>query len=274
MRRPDDAALIVDMFLAAQDIQQFAAGTTYDEYLDDIRLQLALVKLIEIIGEAASKVSADLIVSNGVGLDDFLDRLLGSSGNAGAPRLVLGDGLPAIDVDGEANPHFWLDPTIVKRGYLPKIVDGLSRLDPPHGATFGANAAAYGARLDALDAELKAEVATIPAANRQLVTFHDAYPYLAAHFGFDLVGVVLPSPGQEPTAGALAGLVQAVRATGVKAVFGEAQSNPKLARTLADEAGIDRVVTALYNDALGPAPADTYLGMMRWDMDRIAEALR
>ena len=63
-------------------------------------------------------------------------------------------------------------------------------------------------------------------------------------------------------------------ATGAKAVFSEAQFNPKLAQTLADEAGVTRVVTTLYNDALGPAPADSYPGMMRWNVQQIVEALR
>ena len=106
------------------------------------------------------------------------------------------------------------------------------------------------------------------------MTFHDAFPYFARHFGFELVGVVLQNVGQEPTASELADLVGRVKAAGVKAVFSEAQFSPKLAQTLADEAGIDTVVTTLYNDALGPAPADTYLGMMTWNVDQIVEALK
>ena len=224
--------------------------------------------------DAKSLADAQLIVSNGVGLDDFLDRLLSSTGSGAATRLVLGQGLPTIEVDGQPNPHFWLDPTIVKTGYLPKIVDALSSLDPAHRATFVANAAAYGAQLDALDIELKAQVGTIAPENRKLVTFHDAFPYFARHFGFELIGVVLANVGQEPTASDLAALVEKVKAAHVKAVFSEAQFNPKLAQTLADEAGIKQVVTTLYNDALGPAPADSYLGMMRWNMGQIVEALK
>ena len=106
------------------------------------------------------------------------------------------------------------------------------------------------------------------------MTFHDAFPYFARHFGFELVGVVLENVGQEPTASDLAALVAKVKAAGVKAVFSEAQFSPKLSQTLADEAGISRVVTTLYNDALGPAPADTYLGMMTWNVDQIVSALR
>ena len=224
--------------------------------------------------DAKSLADAQLIVSNGVGLDDFLNRLLASGSGGNTPRLVLGEGIPAITIDGQPNPHFWLDPTLVKMYYLPKIVTALSAIAPADAATFQANATAYGSQLDALDAELKAKVDTIPAANRKLVTFHDAFPYFARHYGFELVGVVLANVGQEPTASALAALVQKVKAAGVTAVFSEAQFSPKLAQTLADEAGIKQVVTTLYNDALGPAPADSYPGMMRWNMDKIVEALR
>jgi ABC-type Zn uptake system ZnuABC Zn-binding protein ZnuA len=223
----------------------------------------------------ARKLSdARLIVSNGVGLDNFLDKLLASGTGGQTARLVLGDGIPTLTENGEQNPHFWLDPSLVRQYYVPKIVAKLTELDPAGRATYDANAAAYGAALDGLDAELTAKVATIPEANRKLVTFHDAFPYFARHFGFELVGVILENVGQEPTAAELAGLVDKVKATGVRAVFSEAQFSPKLAETLAGEAGITRVVTDLYNDALGPAPADSYPGLMRWNVDKIVAALQ
>ncbi len=223
--------------------------------------------------DARLLAGARLIVKNGVGLDDFLDRLLAANSQA-TPVLTLGDGIPTVTVDGEVNPHFWLDPTLVRDHYLPSIVAALSTADPAGASTYAANAAAYATQLDMLDAALKAKVATIPEANRKLVTFHDAFPYFARHFGFELVGVVLENVGQEPTASDLAALVAKVKAAGVKAAFSEAQFSSKLSQTLADEAGISRVVTTLYNDALGPAPADTYLGMMTWNVDQIVSALR
>jgi ABC-type Zn uptake system ZnuABC Zn-binding protein ZnuA len=218
--------------------------------------------------------NANLIVSNGVGLDDFLDDLLASASGGATPRLILGDGIPTLTVDGEENPHFWLDPSLVKQYYLPKIAARLAEIDPAGKSTYEANAAAYGNQIDALDAELMAEVEQIPPANRKLVTFHDAFPYFARHFGFELIGVILQNVGQEPTAAELAALVHKVKAAGVKAVFSEAQFSPKLSETLAREAGIEKVVTTLYNDSLGPPPADTYLGMMRWDVDEIVAALK
>jgi ABC-type Zn uptake system ZnuABC Zn-binding protein ZnuA len=224
--------------------------------------------------DAKKLADARLIISNGVGLDDFLEKLLASGTGGQTPHLVLGDGIPVLTVDGEENPHFWLDPTLVKQYYLPAIATRLTELDPDGKVTFDANAAAYGAQLDALDTELRTEVGEIPEANRKLVTFHDAFPYFARHFGFEMVGVILDNVGQDPSAADLAALVDKVRAAKVKAVFSEAQFSPKLTDTLAQEAGIVNVVTTLFNDALGPAPADTYLGLMRWNVDQIVPALK
>lgn len=222
--------------------------------------------------DARKLTDARLVVSNGVGLDDFLDRLLASAGGE-HPRLVLGEGIPALTVDGEENPHFWLDPTLVERYYVPAIAAKLSELDPAGKTSYDANAAAYAAQLDALDAELVARIDEIPVADRKLVTSHDAFPYFARHFGFELVGVILENVGQDPSAADLAALVDVVKAASVKAVFSEAQFSPELTETLAQEAGVTRVVTTLYNDALGDAPADTYLGLMRWNVDQIVAAL-
>ena len=224
-------------------------------------------------GDARALDDADLIVSNGVGLDDFLEGLVEANGSD-APRLVLGANIPTIAVEGVANPHFWLDPTLVTEYYLPAIESRLAEIDPPGATSYRDNAASYRTAIETMDTELQGEVGTIQAAARKLVTFHDAFPYFARHYGFELIGVILGSPGQEPSAGDLAALVDTVKAAGVKAVFSEAQFGPGLAETLAREAGITRVVTTLYNDALGPSPADTYLGMMRWNMARIIEALR
>ena len=223
--------------------------------------------------DAVKLADAALIVSNGVGLDDFLDRLISAGTGGATPRLVLGDGIPTITIDGEANPHFWLDPTLVRRYYVPAMTAKLAELDPEGRASYTANAEAYGRKLDELDAELLASIAAIPEANRKLVTFHDAFPYFARHVGLEMIGVILANVGQEPTAAELAALVDKVKATGVRAVFSEAQFSPKLAQTLAQEAGIQNVVTTLYTDSLGPAPADSYIGLMRWNVDQIVQAL-
>ena len=87
------------------------------------------------------------------------------------------------------------------------------------------------------------------------------------------MGTVVPAPGQDPSAAQVVALIDMIRASGVKAIFSEAQFNPKVEQQLAAEAGVT-MVSNLYNDALGLPPVDTYEGMMRWNADRVFEALR
>ena len=223
--------------------------------------------------DAKKLANADLIVSNGVGLDDFLDGLIEAAGEGSAARLVLGDGIEPILVDGEANPHFWLDPSLVAEHYIPAIAAKLTELDPAGKSTYAANSAAYAGQVRQLDQANMTALDKIPVANRKLVTFHDAFPYFARHYGFEVIGVILQNVGQEPSAAELAALVDKVKAAHVNAVFSEVQFSPDLARTLADEAGVTQVVTTLYNDTLGPPPVDTYLKIMEWNVNEIVKAL-
>lgn len=224
--------------------------------------------------DARTLADAGLIVSNGIGLDDWLNDLIEAAGEDAAPRLVLGEGLETITVEGEENPHFWLDPSIVADHYVPTISGRLTELDAAGADIYRANATRYADEIRQMDEANKAKVAEIPVENRKLVTFHDAFPYFARHYGFEEVGVIIENVGQEPTAAELAALVDTVRAAGVKAVFSEVQFGSELAQTLADEAGISHVVTTLYNDTVGPPPVDTYLKMMVWNVDEIVRALK
>ena len=97
-------------------------------------------------GRRPALADAELIVSNGVGLDDFLDKIIAAGRRRDAQRLVLGDGIPTVTVDGEENPHFWLDPTLVERYYLPAIPGSLSKLRPADAADFAAASEAYAGR--------------------------------------------------------------------------------------------------------------------------------
>jgi manganese/iron transport system substrate-binding protein len=222
---------------------------------------------------------SSLLVTNGLALDRWVPKLV-QAANPGVPTLVLSDGLPVLgvgasqdqDVAQNGNPHFWLDPRYA-RVYVQRIHDRLASLDPDGAATYDANTAAYLAQLDELDQWIQQQVALVPPDNRKLVTFHEAYVYFAARYGLQLVGVITPSPGQEPSAGELAQLIETVRAAHVKAVFSEAQFSPRLTQTLAQEAGVQEVVSDLYNDSLGDPPVDSYIGMMRYDVQRIVQAL-
>jgi ABC-type Zn uptake system ZnuABC Zn-binding protein ZnuA len=231
--------------------------------------------------DAQRLVQAHLIVMNGLGLDDWLAGLATKAG-ASAPIIRLGDGLPAdayLGIDGATlrpgaapNPHLWLD-VANARTYAKRIADALVAADPAGAAEYRAGAAAYDARLAALDTWVESALAAIPAEDRRIVSFHDAFPYYAAAYGLSVVGTVVAAPGQDPSAGDVVALVHEIRASGVRAILSEAQFNPAVARTIAMETGVP-IVTDLYTDSVGDAPVDTYEGLMRWDTERIAGALR
>lgn len=233
---------------------------------------------------------AELVVMNGLGLDEWIARIVTDSGSA-APVVELAEDLESVtyieggeEHEGEepaasdehghggVNPHLWLDVENAQR-YVDRIIEALVAADPDDAATYESNGAAYRARLGDLDAWVLAQVATIPQANRKLVSFHEAFPYFAAAYGLEIVGTIVEAPGQDPSAGEIAALVEAIKASGAKAVFTEAQFSPELAQTVAAEAGV-AVVSDLYNDSLGDPPVDSYEAMIRWDTDKTVEALR
>ncbi len=225
--------------------------------------------------DARRLVEAQLVVANGLALDDWLTALAADAGTQ-APIVRLANNLPGAtyltDPDGATNPHLWLDVGNARR-YVARIAEELGRLDPAGAATYAAGAAAYDARLVDLDAWIRGQIATVPAADRRVVSSHEAFPYYAAAYGIEVVDVIVPVPGQEPSAAQIARLVEAIRSSGVRAVLAEAQFNPAVAERIAAETGV-RVVTNLYSDSVGDPPADTYEGLMRWDTERIVEALR
>jgi ABC-type Zn uptake system ZnuABC Zn-binding protein ZnuA len=225
--------------------------------------------------ETVSK--ATLLIMNGLGLDDWLEKTITNASSSGTPLVRLGVALPGIELlpgedPGTQNPHLWMN---VKYGdlYVDRIADSLKSLDRAHAAQYDGQAAAYKARLDALDASVRTRIATIPEANRKLVTFHDAFPYYARAYGITIVGVAVQAPGQDPSAGETARLITAIRKAGVKAIFSEDQFPTKLVDQLGAEAGV-KVVSNLYDDALGDDPITSYEAVINWDTDQLVGALR
>ena len=100
-----------------------------------------------------------------------------------------------------------------------------------------------------------------------------SFPYYANAYGLELVGTAVPAPGQDPTAGYTAQLIDAIKQTGVKAIFSESQFPTRLVDQLAAETGV-RVVANLYDDSVGDSPIDTYEGVISWDTDQIVAALK
>lgn len=231
---------------------------------------------------------ADVIVMNGLGLDDWLGGVVADSGTT-APIVELAADLEGVDYlegghegedehdgedghEGEAlNPHLWLDVANAMR-YVERIVETLADADPGQADAYRTRGDAYLGRLAELDDWARQQIGTIPEEDRVVVSFHEAFPYFARAYGLEIVGTIVDAPGQDPSAGEIAALVDAIRTSGAKAVFGEAQFSPELVETIATEAGV-AVESDLYNDSLGDPPVDTYEGLIRWDVDRVVAAL-
>ena len=214
-------------------------------------------------GRVADIARADLLFVNGLGLEGNLLDVIDQ--NAGGPVVRLADGLDTID----GNPHLWLDATLAA-GYVESIRGALIEQDPAGSDAYTANARAYLDEIAALDVEIAEEIDAIPPDSRRLVTFHNAYPYLARRYGLEIVGFVVPSPGQEPNAGDVADLVDAIREQEVRAVFKEPQFNASVLEFAADEADV-RVLDLLsdaYTDGVG-----SYVELMRFNARQLREGL-
>ena len=228
-------------------------------------------------GDVQTVASARLLVMNGLGLDDWLEKIITNAAAAGTPVLKLGVGLSGVvllpgETPGTQNPHLFMDVKYAEL-YVDRIAAALRTADPSNAAGFDARASAYKTRLDALDASIRTRIATIPEANRKLVTFHDAFPYFAREYGITIVGVAVEAPGQDPSAAYTAQLVDAIRKAGVKAIFSENQFPAKLVDQLGAETGA-KVVADLYDDSIGDPPVDSYEAVIDWDVNQLVAALR
>jgi zinc/manganese transport system substrate-binding protein len=222
--------------------------------------------------QAEAMQDADLLVVNGAGLEQSLADLI-----TGADEVfTFADHVPPRTLDGTADPHIWNDPRA--------IADAVAALGPVVAALPGVDraaverqAAAYTTQLDALDAEITSTLAAIPAARRVLVTNHDSFGYFADRYDLRVIGAVIPSLTTSASASAadLEALAALVREQEVPAIFAETTQPTKLADALAAEVGTDVAVVELYTESLGEpgSGADTYIGMLRTDAQRIVEAL-
>lgn len=230
---------------------------------------------------------ASVIFINGAGLEEFMSRLLenaaGASGkvvntSAGIKLRHLEEGDTGNLEEPEArdvDPHVWFDPTNVVT-WTQNIEEALIGLDPANAQTYTANADAYRAKLQELDAWIKQQVAQIPPDRLKLVTDHGDFGYFADRYGFEQVGAVIPSfnAAAEPSAQGLAELENAIKQAGVPAIFVGTTVNPSLAERVASDTGAK--VVLLYTGSL-TAPggeAGTYLALMRYDITAIVNALK
>lgn len=229
--------------------------------------------------QAAEVEHAGLIVYNGLGLEEGMLRTVQAAERNGVPALAVGERVDPISyaAHGGPDPHFWTDPGRVSAA-VPLIADQIvARVSGVDGNVIRANAERYRQELGTLEDTMRRRFAEIPPQRRKLVTNHHVFGYLAQRFGFQVVGAVIPSGTTlaSPSASDLKSLADAVRAAGVPAVFADSSQPDRLARVLADQAGVRVRVKSLFSESLSEPGqgAATYLDMMRANTDAIVDGL-
>lgn len=213
---------------------------------------------------------ADAFVINGAGMEDFMDKVTEQQ-----KKLKVIDasrGIELIHDDEGDNPHVWLSVTN-EIAQVRNIADQLKEADPAHAEKYEKNAVAYIEKLTALKNEMHAALDNVP--HKDIVTFHEAFPYFAKEFHLNIIGVVEREPGTEPTPTELQETIEQVKALPTKVLFTEPQYSPAAAETIARETGakiytLDPVVTG----EATPAAKDAYIDTMKKNMKVLQEALQ
>lgn len=215
---------------------------------------------------------AKVIFVNGLGFEGWLERLISVAKTKGTV-VTLGKGVAARKDEEGADPHAWQDVANAKI-YVNEIRDALVAADPEGAESYRANAAAYLAKLDALDAEIVKTLDAIPTDRRRVVSTHDAFGYFSARYGVEFIAPQGVSTESEASARDIARIIDAVKQHKVGAVFLENVADPRLAKRIAAETGA-RGGGMLFLDALSDAKGDgaNYIDMMRHNVRELAKAL-
>jgi ABC-type Zn uptake system ZnuABC Zn-binding protein ZnuA len=239
---------------------------------------------------------AHVVFASGAGLETNLEEMVQAAGGR-AVHVSLSDQLELRALDGEhdpqtspdpeipqgvveldhdhsdVDPHVWFSvPNVIQ--WVETIEDTLSAMDPENTERYAANAEQYTRTLSELDAWVKERVATIPQANRTLVTSHRTFGYFAERYGLEQLGAVYPvNPSSDPSAQEIAELEDAIRSHGASAIFVESTVNPKLADQVARDTGV--ALVPLFTGSLGGpgSGVESYVDLIRFDTDAIVRAL-
>ena len=231
--------------------------------------------------------AAKLLLVNGLGLESApLQRAMR---NSKIPMAVATKGIAALSnaddhdhghdhkkhAHGEQDPHVWQDP-VRMQSYARNIADALIAADPAGRAHYEQRLAAYQRELQQLHSWAEQQFAAVPAAQRKVLTAHDAFAYLGARYHVTFIAPLGTNSDSQPSARAVALIIQQIRKENVRAVFLENVKDARLLQQIARETGVPVQQQALYSDALSGAqgPAPTYLQLMRHNIGALAQALR
>lgn len=227
---------------------------------------------------------ADLIIANGLFLEQPTLELAEANKKEDTPILLLGDraisreqwqfDFSFPESGGHPNPHLWPDPNLGLK-YAELAQEQLANLDPDNADYYEGNLQTFRQRINDLDAAIRQSVATIPPENRRLVTYHDSWAYFALSYGFEVIGAVQPSDFAEPSVREVAELIDQVRELELPAIFGSEEFPSEVLETIARE-GNTTFIDQLADDDLPGAPGDldhSYLGLVRKNMRIMIPAL-
>lgn len=302
---PPKKLKVVTSFLPIQSHTAAIAGDRAEvkQLLDkdagphDFQLTPAAVRLL---------AEADLFIINGVGMEEWLDDLLAKADNK---KLIVVDTSADVSLlanseeietpgdhehqhesghghkhehgdshdhsghghcehhSSDKNPHIWLDP-VIARQQAAAILAALQKADTTNAKAYQANAKAYFAELDKLHRDFQSALASLP--NKKLVTFHDAFPYLAARYGLEQVGYVSEFPERDPNPRQLAALVDKIKELKVGVLFSESGYAPGLLKKIAAQTGAK--VSSLDTLEVGEGTPTAYIERMRQNLASLQEA--
>ena len=239
--------------------------------LHDYQLQTADMKALS---------EADVFLINGAGMEAFLPEVTGAFPDLPVVEASAGisllDGSDAVEIGeaedaGAANSHIWLDAARAAQ-MVENLAQGLIRIFPDDADVISANLTDYRARLLTLDTALRNGLKDLP--RKDIVTFHEAFPYFAEAYGLHVVAVVNKEPGETLTPAQMAALVREISNLGNPPLFVEPQFAELSALTLSRETGAE--VFSLDPMVTGPedhVPLDYYETVMQQNMDVLCAAL-
>ena len=212
---------------------------------------------------------ADIFIVNGFGMESFLDKVIADKPDLKLIDLSKTEDINPIVEGDEVNPHVWLSVTYNKRQII-ELTHRLAELDPDHALEYKKNALDYVTKLDALREEMHNALDFMP--NKDIVTFHEAFPYFAKEFDLNIIAVVEREPGTEPTPKELQSTIEQLNAVASKVIFTEPQYSPKAAETIANETGAK--IFALDPIVTGEDDPNAYINAMRVNMSTLQTALK
>ncbi|WP_253353843.1 metal ABC transporter solute-binding protein, Zn/Mn family [Neisseria perflava] len=230
--------------------------------------------------------SAKLVLLNGLGLEAAdVQRAVKQSK---VPYAEASKGIRALKAEegghdhhdhaghnhdhGEFDPHVWTDPVLMLT-YAQNVGNALIQADPAGKTYYQQRLTNYQNQLKKLDSDSRAAFNAIPAAKRKVLTGHDAFSYMAKRYNIQFIAPQGVSSSAEPSAKQVASIIRQIKREGIKAVFAENIKDTRMIDRIAKETGV-RVSGKLYSDALGNAPANTYIGMYRYNVNALTKAMK